>query len=625
VNGAPYIPAKTIEELSASHPTGTRHAAMIKIAVPLIGNGVAPEAVFAQLRATFQDADKTDKEINDVISWVLDKNPTPSGNGNGGGYQPAERKKFFGVQGVPPAPKPTPKAAVAKLIGNWECSPADWSAKSKVEIPRTPVGQTEVLICTLYAPNEKLNIVCRFTQNGEKANPQGSGKLLDAAGWMDYLEAHSVPQSAAGAWMRPNPCNEGTGADGAITDADIASYRFLLVENDRLDMASQLAFLDCSNLAIAAIILSGGSSAHAWVKLDAKSREDYAEKAKEILTALEPFGFDQANKNPSRLSRLAGAKRTIGAKGDGLQSLVYLDPQVEPMTSDRIEYFKEALKTEALPKNPMHQVMLDAGERLDDLIANRGKIGLHIGLPKFDEISGGFRKKQMIILAAESKGGKSALALNIINNVCLHGKAPTAVFSMEMDKDELTDLLICMNGQVNRNHYNTGFFDAEEIESAREVMQTFNTAPLYIFDSPTTTTDEIELRCRKLKRERNLAFVVIDYLQLVAPGNSFRDNREQQIASIGRAIRVMAKNLNVPFLVLSQLNDDGKLRESRAVGHDAHAIMVLTEEDSPADYKAPREMLLKIQRARSMPRGDFKITFQPLFCQMTENEIQRPF
>jgi hypothetical protein len=186
-------------------------------------------------------------------------------------------------------------------------------------------------IAGLYDENDLINVITDFklvaSANGEsKAVPQGSGKTLSRNQWMREMKI-KVPQSAAGAWMRMNPVLGPRPSRGfGFSDCDIADFRFCLVEADSIPLNLQCSFFAKLRLPIAAVIGSGGRSLHAWVKVDAKTEQEYRELCNGILKFLKPFGFDQSNKNPSRLSRLPGVIRQIGGAGDGKQTLHYLNP-----------------------------------------------------------------------------------------------------------------------------------------------------------------------------------------------------------------------------------------------------------------------------------------------------------
>jgi hypothetical protein len=179
----------------------------------------------------------------------------------------------------------------------------------------------------LYSGDDCLNIVCRNTISDKgKASPSGPGKTLPSIDWCHYFEKNGIPQSKAGAWMRPNPVKEsGSGAGGAVMDADVVSPRFLLLESDILPFELQLAAIASFRLPVAAV-LTRGSQLPRLGALDCHDLLEYAEQAGRILTAVSKFGFDGANKNPSRLSRLPGAVREVKPQGDGKQRLIYLNP-----------------------------------------------------------------------------------------------------------------------------------------------------------------------------------------------------------------------------------------------------------------------------------------------------------
>jgi|ERR1044071_426054 hypothetical protein len=210
------------------------------------------------------------------------------------------------------------------FLGESRCTEADIAAQSPVRILDEPFGQTVFFLKNLYDINDQINIVWDYTPNGpDKAAPTGYGKTQSMGEWVgrDFYNTHEVPQSAAGAWIRMNPLN-GQG----ISNRDVESHRFTLVEFDFLPVEEQLAFFARIKLPIAALVLSGGRSVHAWVRVGASSAKIYTERVNAIFKWLRAFGIDQANKNPNRLARLPGAIRTIGAVGQGIQKLLYLNP-----------------------------------------------------------------------------------------------------------------------------------------------------------------------------------------------------------------------------------------------------------------------------------------------------------
>jgi hypothetical protein len=311
MNNLPYIPGKTRAELAAPAPVGQRHEQIKKIVIPLIANGFNPDAVFTQVRSMY-DATVSDREIADMIRWVSGKSLTP-----------CTPKFASGRFNQATTAKPIdPVASITNFLDDFRCDDCDlWH-----ESPWHPLENWKfdslMFLSGIFHGGELVNIVTKHTvdDNG-KANPSGYGIALERDAAMRMIRDNGTPQGKAGAWVRMNP------VDGCGTaDANVTSYRFALVEFDGVPMDLQLSLLARLPLPINAILTSGGKSAHAWVRVNAKSAESYRAKASELLTLLKCFGVDQSNKNPSRLSRLPGAMREIGAGNDGRQRLLYLAP-----------------------------------------------------------------------------------------------------------------------------------------------------------------------------------------------------------------------------------------------------------------------------------------------------------
>lgn len=621
MSGEIYIPPATLEKMNTSHPKGNRHHAALSIAISLIGQGMHPDAVYAQLRGQF-DAEKSDKELRDIVTFAVSKNPEPAGYGDQ--EVPRQKRAWTPPQRtIAEKKKLPPREAVKICVGDKYMSAVSWGARCKSPLPTDPEDQTRELLSTLYGPSDRINIVGRhFIAQDGKAKPRGGGKTLTRDEWLEYITNNGVPVSDAGIWIRPNPCGNGSGKDGAITDSDILDFRFAFLESDILTASEQLSFYARTELPIAAIITSGGeNSCHAWVRIDAKTKEEYDAKVKALYLVLEDYGIDKANKNPSRLSRLAGAKRKVGAFGDGIQKLLYINGECrgDRLTDEWIRAMASRLEKPPPLADPMKPAAFDAMDRYQSLIENKGKNGLMTGFSGLDADSGGLKKKQMYVIAAESKCGKSTWCMNVASNAAIHDKNPVAIFSMEMCSDELVDLFVAMNGPVDRNVFNTGNFQGMELDLTMASLNKIGSAPIYIFDNPSQTLESIRENVLHLKAEVNLSLVIVDYLQLISPTPGITEPREQEIARFGRGLRILASDADVPVIAVSQLNDDGKLRESRAVGHTAHAVMVLEEID-PTDNDVDRKLRFKIQRARSMPRGEYPIVFQTLYARMYQGK-----
>lgn len=603
----PFIPPATAEKLAQEHPKGTRHKAKMDIALPLIGNGIPPAAVAATLRSKFPEA--SDHEIDGVVRWAVAQNPTPSGFGFNGGQSYTPRK----TADAPPRPR-DPLEHIKWWLAGENTPEGILERLSPIPIPPDMREQAKLAFSTLYAPSDCVNLVRRFISDDKgKARPTGGGKTLPAADWIRWIDEKGIPESEAGAWQRMNPVKPvGTGADGSFVDADVTEFRYMLLESDTLPPEIQLRFFIRIKLPVAVILLSGGKSAHAWVRLNAPTADAYESAVKRIIDALKPFGFDAANKNPSRLSRMVGAKREIGAAGDGLQKLLWIThPQTESISEETLSKFEAQLAIPDVPDMPMQAVVSHAGDRYAELIQNQGKLGIPTGITEFDQRTGGLKGGQMSVVAALTNGGKSTFALNIVNHALTQGHG-VALFTLEMDRDEIVDLLFAMNGPIDRNVFNTGVFLQQDIQRINIQGEKIKRFPLWIFDDARLTVAEMVKRVKAI-RER-IGLVVIDYVQIISPDDP-REQREQQVATIARELRILAKETKLPFVVLSQLNDEGKIRESRVVAHEAHNVIMLETNDEQT------QMEVKIVKGRQIRRESYLLNYRPEYCRI-EN---RPF
>ncbi len=326
---APFIPPRTRAELASPAPRGQRHDQMKNVVLPLLASGLSAEAVFVQLRGMY-GSDVSDREIQDLIAWAISKNPQQCGhNWNPGDYDGRRFRRPMMPERV------TADQAIAnaqKWLGGFRCDECDlWHVS-----PWRPLEDWRfdplMLFAALYGKEEYINVVTDFTREekdgAEKANPKGAGEIQLRDEWMRWTRKHGTPQSDAGAWIRPNPVKKrGSGKDGAITDTDVMSHRFCLLESDALPIDLQLSLWARLPLPIAAIIESGGRSVHAWVMVNCPNAQDYRVTVDRIYTLLARFGLCPSNKNPSRMSRLPGAQREVGKHGDGAQRLLYLNPE----------------------------------------------------------------------------------------------------------------------------------------------------------------------------------------------------------------------------------------------------------------------------------------------------------
>jgi replicative DNA helicase len=226
----------------------------------------------------------------------------------------------------------------------------------------------------------------------------------------------------------------------------------------------------------------------------------------------------------------------------------------------------------------------------------------------------------LIIIAGRPSMGKTTLAVNIAENAAIGSQKPTAIFSMEMPKEQLAFRMISSLGRVDQTHLRTGKFPDEDWSRINTAVQLMSEAPIFIDDTPALSPTEIRARARRLKRESGLDLIVLDYLQLMqVQGRT--ENRATEISEISRSLKALAKELEVPIIALSQLNRSvesrqdkrpimSDLRESGAIEQDAD-IIVFIYRDEVYNPDTPRKGVADIQIAkqRNGPIGDFPLTF----------------
>ena len=263
-------------------------------------------------------------------------------------------------------------------------------------------------------------------------------------------------------------------------------------------------------------------------------------------------------------------------------------------------------------------------ERLERIFSEGRRItGLATGYTDLDNQTAGLQPSELVILAARPSMGKTALALNIAENVALRQRAPVAVFSLEMSKESILLRMLASEARVDAHKFRTGHMNREDWAKITAGLSNLGEAPLWIDDSASSTVLEMGAKARRLKRDKGLSLMIVDYLQLVVPSNTGRNtNRQEQVAGISRSLKGLAKELKVPVLVLSQLTraperDERKpqladLRESGAIEQDADVVLFIHrpnfyKTDLPEEDRAKAEVI--IAKQRNGPTGNLNFVF----------------
>ncbi len=216
--------------------------------------------------------------------------------------------------------------------------------------------------------------------------------------------------------------------------------------------------------------------------------------------------------------------------------------------------------------------------------------GVPTGFTALDNLTAGLQKSTLVIVAARPGVGKTSFALNIAENAAIKHKIPVAIFSLEMSKEELVNRVLSSEALVSSEKMRVGDLSASEMTKLAHSLPGIINAPIYIDDTPGITISEIMAKCRRMKLEKNIGLVVIDYLQLMG-SSSKSDNRSQVVADISRSLKIMSKELEIPVITLSQLNRMSEarkdkrpqvsdLRESGAIEQDADIVMLLYNPDT---------------------------------------------
>lgn len=270
----------------------------------------------------------------------------------------------------------------------------------------------------------------------------------------------------------------------------------------------------------------------------------------------------------------------------------------------------------------MKDVVQDNMERLERAFHEGKKVtGISTGYEDLDNLTSGLQPSELIILAARPSVGKTAFALNLAENIAVRQGHPTAIFSLEMSKESLLTRLVSSVAHVDSHKFRTGRPSKEDWREMTHALATLSTAPVAIDDSGSATVTEIGAKARRMKRDRGLSLVIVDYLQLIAARGRF-SNRNEEVSSITRGLKALAKELKVPVLVLSQLTRAPEreergpqladLRESGAIEQDADVVLFLyrpnmfkKKDDVSEEERAETFLIIAKQRNGPVDRLPF--------------------
>ncbi len=268
---------------------------------------------------------------------------------------------------------------------------------------------------------------------------------------------------------------------------------------------------------------------------------------------------------------------------------------------------------------PIKDVLVESFTQLEELYNRKQHItGVPSGFTELDYKTAGFHGSDLILIAARPAMGKSAFALNIATNAAVRANVPVVIFSLEMSKEQMVNRILCSEAMVDSNKVRTGKLDDDDWTKLAGSIGPLSDAEIYIDDTPGISVMEIRAKCRKLKLEKNIGMVVIDYLQLVQGSNRRGGTREQEISEISRSLKILAKEIGVPVIALSQLSRAveqrpdhrpmlSDLRESGAIEQDADIVMFLYRDDyynKESEKKDIAEVIIAKHRGGSLGTVD---------------------
>jgi replicative DNA helicase len=280
---------------------------------------------------------------------------------------------------------------------------------------------------------------------------------------------------------------------------------------------------------------------------------------------------------------------------------------------------------------PIKDIVRDNFERLERIFREGKSItGIATGYTELDKLLSGLQNSELLILAARPSQGKTALALNLAENIAIRGGRPVAVFSLEMSKESLLQRLVASVAQVDAHKFRSGILSREDWRRMTEALGTISSAPLWIDDAGSTSVLEIGAKARRLKREKGLSMLVVDYLQLITGRGRF-NSRQEEVASISRGLKGLAKELQIPVLVLSQLTRAPEreergpqlsdLRESGAIEQDADVVMFIHRPNWGKMDLSPEERdqaEIVIAKQRNGPTDKVKFVFRSRLTRFEE-------
>jgi replicative DNA helicase len=317
-----------------------------------------------------------------------------------------------------------------------------------------------------------------------------------------------------------------------------------------------------------------------------------------------------------------------------------IEPLLDQAEKEIFAITGEHVKTEIVPTK---ELVMEAIEQIEKLYENRGSVtGIPTGFIELDRMTSGLHAAEMIVIAARPSMGKTAFAMNIAEHVAMDIGKAVAVFSLEMSSQQLVQRILCSRAKVDLQRVRNGFLSERDFPNLTAAASQVAAAKMFIDDTPGLSITELRAKSRRLKSQQDIQLIVIDYLQLLrSMSRRAQDNRQLEISEISAGIKALAKELNLPIIVIAQLNrqpdtrakEGGRprlsdLRESGSIEQDADLVGLLVrpeyyETDDEAKQERAGEAELIIAKQRNGPTGDVPLTFLKQYTRFESRTRER--
>lgn len=329
----------------------------------------------------------------------------------------------------------------------------------------------------------------------------------------------------------------------------------------------------------------------------------------------------------------AALRRLIKASED-IENVCYMnkEPLDDVLEMTEKKMFDLLQRRSAEEFVPIKDVVLSVINKIEASAKHKGTVtGISTGFYDLDYKTSGLQPSDLILIAARPSMGKTAFVLNLAQYIAVRNKVPTAIFSLEMSKDQLVNRILSMESKVDSQSMRTGNLQGADWEKLVESAGVISESPLMIDDTPGISIADLRSKCRKFKLEQGLGLVIIDYLQLMT-GGRHSESRQQEISEISRSLKALAREINAPVIALSQLSRAceqrpdhrpmlSDLRESGAIEQDADVVMFIYRDDyynKDTDKKGISEII--IAKQRNGPIGTVELVWLPNYTKFANKE-----